>query len=195
LEGQNQANNLISPQFSDVAELLHTYQAWLHRLYPRVKFVDGLAMVEKLGHKKDVQRLRCAWIDEGKPKTDRGPDSDHENLSATAGPGTETDPSARQFNITPDVASPPKGDMEAGHDPDHPSLIGHGGPDSEAPQGALEDEDDLDQLLAEEPQDKAAPRRNQSNSTTLSSGGAAPEEDDFDDEEEIIRAMECDDDF
>jgi hypothetical protein len=150
-------------------------------------------MVEKLGHKKDVQRLRCAWIDEGKPKTDQGPDPDHENLSAAASPGTETDPSARQFNITPDVASPPKG--EAGQDPDHPSLIGHGGPDSEAPQGALEDEDDLDQLLAEEPQDKAALSRNQSNSTTHSTGGAAPEEVDFEDEEEIMRGMEFDDDF
>jgi hypothetical protein len=145
-------------------------------------------MVEKLGHKKDIQRLRCAWIDEGKPKTDQGPDPDHENLSATASPGTETDPSARQFNLTPDVASPPKG--EAGHDPDHPNLISHGGPGSEAPQGALEDEDDLDQLLAEEPQATAGPSRNQSNST---SGGAAPEENDFDDEEEVMRGMEFDD--
>jgi replication fork protection complex subunit Csm3/Swi3 len=188
LEGQSQADNLISPQFSDVAELLHKYQAWLHRLYPRVKFVDGLAMVEKLGHKKDVQKLRCAWIDEGRPKTDQGPDPDRENLSATASPGTETDPSARQFNLTPDVASPPKG--EAGQDPDHPSSIGHGGPDSEAPQGALEEEDDLDQLLAEEPHPQAGPGRNQSNSTTQATGGAAPEDDDFGDEEEVMRAMD-----
>jgi replication fork protection complex subunit Csm3/Swi3 len=168
--------------------LLHTYQAWLHRLYPRVKFVDGLAMVEKLGHKKEVQKLRCGWIDEGKPKKDQGPDPDHENLSATASPGTETDPSARQFNLTPEVASPPKG--EAGQDPDHTSFIGHGTAGSEAPQGALEEDDLLDQLLAE-PQPNAAPGRNQ---FTPQGIGAEPDAD-FGEEEDIMRSMELDDDF
>jgi len=44
------------------------YQLWLDELYPRAKFMDGLAIIEKLGHKKKLQIFRRSWIDEGKPK-------------------------------------------------------------------------------------------------------------------------------
>ena len=145
-------------------------------------------MVEALGHRKAIRKLRCGWIDEGKPKKEQGHDSDHENLSATASPGMETDPSARQFNLTPDVASPPN--SEAGHDPDQPNFIGHGVADSEVQQGTLE-QDVLDQLLAEEPQANAGQIRNSSNSLEqLSADVLAQEEKDFGEEEEIMRQME-----
>jgi replication fork protection complex subunit Csm3/Swi3 len=41
---------------------------WLDDLFPRAKFVDGLAMIERLGHSKRLQTMRRAWIDEEKPK-------------------------------------------------------------------------------------------------------------------------------
>ncbi|PYI24235.1 Swi3-domain-containing protein [Aspergillus japonicus CBS 114.51] len=55
-------------EFSDVARLLNFYQLWLDDLYPRAKFADGLAMIEKLGHSKRLQTMRREWIDEEKPK-------------------------------------------------------------------------------------------------------------------------------
>ena len=40
------------------------YQLWLDDLYPRAKFADGLAMIEKLGHTKRIQTMRRHWISE-----------------------------------------------------------------------------------------------------------------------------------
>ena len=44
------------------------YQLWLDDLYPRAKFIDGLAIIEKLGHTKRLQTMRKEWINEGKPQ-------------------------------------------------------------------------------------------------------------------------------
>ncbi|KGM92628.1 uncharacterized protein PADG_11078 [Paracoccidioides brasiliensis Pb18] len=49
--------------------LLNFYQLWLDNLYPRAKFADGLAIIEKLGHSKRIQIMRKEWINEGKPKS------------------------------------------------------------------------------------------------------------------------------
>ncbi|KAL8790465.1 MAG: hypothetical protein Q9213_000617 [Squamulea squamosa] len=54
-------------EYRDLARLLNIYQLWLDDLYPRAKFADGLAMIEKLGHKKRIQIMRREWIHEGKP--------------------------------------------------------------------------------------------------------------------------------
>ncbi|KAL8882037.1 MAG: hypothetical protein Q9198_000891, partial [Flavoplaca austrocitrina] len=54
--------------YRDLARLLNVYQLWLDDLYPRAKFADGLAMIEKLGHKKRIQIMRREWIQEGKPR-------------------------------------------------------------------------------------------------------------------------------
>ena len=51
-----------------MARLLNLYQLWLDDLYPRAKFVDGLAMIEKLGHTKRMQTMRKEWINEGRPR-------------------------------------------------------------------------------------------------------------------------------
>jgi len=48
--------------------MLRMYQLWLDDLYPRAKFSDGLRIIEKLGHTKEMQMLRKQWIDESKPK-------------------------------------------------------------------------------------------------------------------------------
>lgn len=55
-------------QFSDAARLLTLYQLWLDDLFPRAKFADGLAIIEKLGHSKRIQTMRREWIEEEKPK-------------------------------------------------------------------------------------------------------------------------------
>ncbi|KAE8384644.1 replication fork protection component Swi3-domain-containing protein [Aspergillus alliaceus] len=54
-------------EFSDVARLLNFYQLWLDDLFPRAKFADGLAIIEKLGHHKRLQIMRREWIEEEKP--------------------------------------------------------------------------------------------------------------------------------
>ncbi|MCJ1414136.1 chromosome segregation in meiosis- protein [Xylographa parallela] len=58
-------------EYADVARLLDLYQLWLDDLYPRAKFADGLAMIEKLGHTKRLQTMRREWIKEGKPAETR----------------------------------------------------------------------------------------------------------------------------
>jgi replication fork protection complex subunit Csm3/Swi3 len=55
-------------QYSDAARLLSFYQLWLDDLFPKAKFLDAAAMVEKLGHKKRMHMMRMGWINEGKPK-------------------------------------------------------------------------------------------------------------------------------
>lgn len=44
------------------------YQLWLDDLYPRAKFADGLAIIEKLGHTRRMQTMRREWINEAKSK-------------------------------------------------------------------------------------------------------------------------------
>ncbi|ESZ95167.1 hypothetical protein SBOR_4467 [Sclerotinia borealis F-4128] len=62
-------------EYSDAARLLAFYQLWLDDLFPKAKFRDALAMVEKLGHKRMIQSARMDWIDEGKPKSSVHEDS------------------------------------------------------------------------------------------------------------------------
>ncbi|KAK0840921.1 chromosome segregation in meiosis-related protein [Friedmanniomyces endolithicus] len=54
-------------EFSDMGRLLHMYQLWLDDLYPKAKFRDGLAMVEKVGHGKRMAVMRRGWMDGSKP--------------------------------------------------------------------------------------------------------------------------------
>ena len=51
-----------------MVRLLNTYQLWLDDLFPKAKFADGLAIIEKLGHTKRMQTMRREWIHEGKPR-------------------------------------------------------------------------------------------------------------------------------
>ena len=59
-------------EFSDVGRMLEMYQIWLNNLYPKNKFLDAAATVERLGHKGRVVVARKGWIDAGKyPKEGR----------------------------------------------------------------------------------------------------------------------------
>jgi replication fork protection complex subunit TIPIN/Csm3/Swi3 len=189
---RDQALLTINLQFSDIAWLLGTYQVWLHELFPRAKFADALAMVEKLGHTKRMQILRSGWIDESKPNPAQENDSDHENISATSHPGREINPSPQQSNLTPDVIStlaateilPAENEVDSDtrangqQDTDDITFVG------------VPDDDELDQLLAEEPLQNAIPSRNSSTSAALlNAGGSRADGEEFADEEEIMRSL------
>ncbi|KAJ4386085.1 chromosome segregation in meiosis- protein [Gnomoniopsis smithogilvyi] len=66
-------------EWGDASRLLSFYQDWLDDLFPKAKFIDALAMVEKAGHNKNLQKMRAEWINEGRPKTaiiDEGGDAE-----------------------------------------------------------------------------------------------------------------------
>ncbi|PNS17112.1 hypothetical protein CAC42_7166 [Sphaceloma murrayae] len=118
-------------EFADVAKLLSMYQLWLDDLYPRAKFADGLAMVEKLGHKKRIQMMRKEWIDEGRPKpaepNDEEEAADEEHLEGAGG-------------VESEAAQPVGSSASLGGQQATTLVIGEGEPDM----------DELDALLAEQ---------------------------------------------
>ncbi|KAL9604377.1 MAG: hypothetical protein Q9219_000565 [cf. Caloplaca sp. 3 TL-2023] len=102
-----------SDPYSDLASLLNVYQFWLDDLYPRAKFADGLAIIEKLGHSKKIQTMRHEWIHERRLRETSGVmNAPHESTRAT-----RTD---EKLGRTSDAA----GDAEITKDPNtrHSSL-------------------------------------------------------------------------
>jgi replication fork protection complex subunit Csm3/Swi3 len=178
----------INLQFSDVAWLLGTYQVWLHELYPRAKFADGLAMIEKLGHTKRMQSLRSGWIDESKPNMAQDDDSDHGNISDTIYPGLEVSPSSRQASVGKDVTESLTAENEVSM-----NAGTNGEQAADTTPGALDD-DELDQLLAEEFELAASdPGRNSSISAgLLNANSHAGDRDEFADEDEVMRDLDFD---
>lgn len=81
-----------------MARLLNTYQLWLDALYPRAKFADGLAIIEKLGHTKKMQSLRRDWINESKVQFTKIETTDHGQKAA---PAEERESELRQSPSTP----------------------------------------------------------------------------------------------
>lgn len=75
-------------EFSDAARLLTFYQFWLDDLFPKAKFLDALAMVEKAGHKRVLASQRLKWIDEFKPKSSVVLDEEEEEEDIAAAAGT-----------------------------------------------------------------------------------------------------------
>jgi replication fork protection complex subunit Csm3/Swi3 len=144
------ANLIIySTQFSDVAQLLRTYQLWLDDLYPRAKFADGLAIIEKLGHSKRMQIMRKAWIDESKPKASvEEEDAELESLPLTVNPGSELD--INQFPY-PNGSLPDSGlpEDDLFYMPRTNGLRPSGSSPLDEIRGAPDD-DELDALLAED---------------------------------------------
>lgn len=83
------------------------YQLWLDDLFPKARFLDALAQVEKLGHKKQIQTMRLSWINESKTdylstnngSRDKNPASHHEISETTITRPFEDDLSINQKNI------------------------------------------------------------------------------------------------
>ena len=147
-----------------MARLLNVYQLWLDDLYPRAKFADGLAMIEKVGHTKRMQTMRKEWINEGKPK-----DKYDDYEPATKVP-ERNEPSAGSVQHTPSDGNPAlRTQTPAVHDWSNDDLFGVPKESSKAKKGPSENatadslflsdneggndaplEDDLDALLAED---------------------------------------------
>jgi replication fork protection complex subunit Csm3/Swi3 len=155
--------------------MLNMYQLWLDDLYPRAKFADALAIIEKVGHTKRMQVDRKAWIDEGKPRRTTE-DDDDDDLDAAV---PDTTPIEDERNtIEGTRASTGSAEIPSNSDMVHRTH--------EQTHSAIEDpdEDELDALLAESAETNVAV------STKLPSRTVPTQDDPFADEMEAMEGME-----
>ncbi|KAJ5180761.1 hypothetical protein N7492_003971 [Penicillium capsulatum] len=144
-------------EFSDAARLLNFYQLWLDDLFPRAKFADGLAMIEKLGHTKRIQTMRREWIDEEKRKVFDGIDA-AQDIPETRDLPTRI--SSEQNGTVPkksdDTSAPQQAQDGLGSADDLfiPAPAGASQPLVSHPEP---DDDDLEDLLREQDEAEAAP--------------------------------------
>lgn len=117
--------------------MLNMYQFWLDELYPRAKFADGLAMIEKLGHSKRVQMMRKEWIDEGKPRHNAREDEDEVEVIGA-------DESVQRVD---DPMQGVQGEIIQRAEEEAPLDVTHSARGPSAPQEEPDD-DELDALLA-----------------------------------------------
>lgn len=160
-------------QYGDIARMLNMYQLWLDDLYPRAKFADALAIVEKVGHTKRMQIMRKDWIDEGKPRRAMEPDSDEDDAAAQE--------SAVQQSIEnmDGIQSGVDNGSEQQNDSGHPVADATGHSVDEEP-----DEDELDALLAQSEQPSATLTK------TLPTRPVPTQDDPFADEMEAMADMD-----
>ncbi|KAL8917921.1 MAG: hypothetical protein Q9208_007664 [Pyrenodesmia sp. 3 TL-2023] len=191
-------------EYSDLASLLNIYQFWLDELYPRAKFADGLAMIEKLGHSKRIQVMRREWIIEGKPRERYGDIDPQDDRRATKASDVEnTVVTTNQDHALVDSQLRPSSD------PTDEDL--HGGTPLSQQQNTDEDsatittgidrvplndgaseipEDDLDALLAESVPDDHKSYPIESSPSNRQKSTSADKIDDFDAEEEAMAEMD-----
>lgn len=193
--------------------MLAFYQLWLDDLYPKAQFLDALAMVEKMGHKKKIITERMNWINEGKPK------SVHQDSlfdEPVLPPREYTDAEARtriapvfqslvsQRPKTPDLfgdddeddiygATPKRATQpRAGGSSNTDSVYGGAQASLFGPARVVDDgppEDDLDALMAESEALLAGTENPQPSDPK---NGSTAQEDDFDDDMEAMAEMEMD---
>ncbi|KAK4993607.1 chromosome segregation in meiosis-related protein [Elasticomyces elasticus] len=135
-------------EFSDMSRLLNVYQLWLDDLYPRAKFSDALAMVEKLGHTKRMQTMRREWINEAKPKLSVDVDenggaavNDSANSETVVAQGEE--PQDREMTSTAQAET-------LTSEPIHQDATNREPSNRVAGMAEAPEEDELDALLAED---------------------------------------------
>ncbi|KAL8790552.1 MAG: hypothetical protein Q9195_006296 [Heterodermia aff. obscurata] len=193
-------------EYSDAARLLQFYQLWLDELYPRAKFADGLAMIEKEGHKKRLQTMRREWINEGKPHINRHEDRDEDAQSPGANritdendigestlpsrtARTETPPPVEDadddlYSATPQAILEERRRKRSAAAEESLFISGDEGGAADPPS-----EDELDALLAENSLQDLGP-------SAVNAERPRPEnkqklvEDNFDDEEEAMAGMD-----
>jgi replication fork protection complex subunit Csm3/Swi3 len=155
--------------------MLNMYQLWLDDLYPRAKFADALAIIEKVGHTKRMQMMRKEWIDAGKPRrtTEREDDDADETV---------------QDRASAEHTAEMEGSEQDGDPlPQEPVGEGEGRARDQTPPGPANDDpddDELDALLAESAQLDNSPTK------TLPTRIHTTEEDPFADEMEAMADME-----
>ena len=202
-------------QYSDAARLLAFYQLWLDDLFPKARFLDALAMVEKAGHKRQLQTMRMEWINEGRPKSSVREDSIFDEQSLPPKEGDEREKAAPAIapifekTVTGRESTPgPEGHTEMVIDelydatPRAPrrdqnpadsqdSLFGgrNNEPGLGNSMGGNEDphEDDLDALLAEEDMMREAP--NMGLVSTANKQPTSHDDDAFEDDMEAMAEM------
>ncbi|KAL4869318.1 replication fork protection component Swi3-domain-containing protein [Aspergillus spectabilis] len=181
-------------EFSDLARLLNFYQLWLDDLFPRAKFADGLAMIERLGHSKRLQTMRREWIDEKKLKSTEDEASDplptsigNANVTSNGTLAADTHQS-----ISNDIPRSP-GRLD---DMDEDLFIPDNNPhrsanEDHAPQDDHEFDDEFDELDALLREHKE-PDVGKTITVTVGGGGARLEDDDFDELDALLREHEDD---
>ncbi|KAH7308682.1 replication fork protection component Swi3-domain-containing protein [Stachybotrys elegans] len=138
-------------EFSDASRLLTFYQLWLDDLFPKAKFLDALAMVEKAGHKKRLVVARNEWINEGKPKHSTADDDDENDDEYTAArdpPTAQNDASAATDRPRPTTPSNDVPDDDDLYDAT-PRPPARPAPPSRPDDDDIPDDDELDALMAE----------------------------------------------
>ncbi|KAI5199176.1 hypothetical protein AUEXF2481DRAFT_42575 [Aureobasidium subglaciale EXF-2481] len=202
-------------EFSDMARLLNTYQLWLDDLFPKAKFMDGVSMIEKLGHKKRMQMMRKEWIQESKPKPSRDEEEDdfvvpNEDAAVESNNGPTAEESASNNNSRQEAQSNaraqggnrqnPFGEEEPDEDELDALLAeGENAPATTSKQHNTQpaeeqepDEDEMDALMAEDALNDSAPRSlfgGPVSSNTTKTAAQQPH-DEFDDDEEAMAGMD-----
>ncbi|KAI9745086.1 MAG: chromosome segregation in meiosis- protein [Claussenomyces sp. TS43310] len=187
-------------EYSDAARLLSLYQLWLDDLFPKARFLDALAMVEKEGHKKRMQLIRMQWINEGQPqdireesppggeKMQEGNNDNQEQPTLRLAPIFETTSTERpktpaanvtmQDNIYDATPRAAIASSENRNNTEIISIFGAGNKDDEP--------DDLDALLAEAETDAGG----SGNGVTSGARQAVAREPEFEDEMEAMAGIE-----
>ncbi|KAL4888527.1 replication fork protection component Swi3-domain-containing protein [Aspergillus ambiguus] len=140
-------------EFSDAARLLNFYQLWLDDLFPRAKFMDGLAMIEKLGHSKRIQTMRKEWIDEEKPRASSQDDEQPQRIEDIAVGENNDDGLRSPADLRPEHAT--NSAPQRNDDSNDLFISDEGNPEYVVDRGDALEEDDLEALLRE--QDEAMP--------------------------------------
>ena len=181
--------------------MLNLYQLWLDDLYPRAKFADGLAIIEKLGHKKRMQIMRKEWINESKPKNTIedaliSDTKDAAGVSGTSNPNEASlaiDGGRRPHTPTPNLTDDDDLYSATPRKPNDLLQQGPAGNDSlfvsDDESGNHPGDDDLDQLLAEDSIEhrNARPMKE---SRHNNEGQDETRDDKFDDEMEAMADMD-----
>ncbi|OAA47971.1 replication fork protection component Swi3 [Cordyceps fumosorosea ARSEF 2679] len=188
-------------EFSDMTRLLSFYQRWLDDLYPKARFLDALAMVEKAGHKKRLVDARKAWREENDPNRQENKEDDPfdlEDRPDTTAVSLPQRPSASRLIQGLDGDQPPRPRTPTPRDhPDDfdeedlydvtPRAARGRRPGLTAMQPDAPDNDDLDALMAEaEGHDSRPPAAR----TTTTVQRRLREEGDGDDLDDLIAEAE-----
>ncbi|KAL9594568.1 MAG: hypothetical protein Q9179_005336 [Wetmoreana sp. 5 TL-2023] len=176
---------------------------WLDDLYPRAKFADGLAMIEKLGHTKRMQTMRREWINEGKPRekyndaavpqqTQEAPAAGKERREQQSAASDYKTPAASDIHQSPAFSDEvlysgqPQDRLQRQPSPDATDTLFL--PDDDGDDQPAED--DLDALLAEADVDNQKNSNITSNQSSRQKHGSSARRDSFDDEMEAMAEME-----
>ncbi|KAF1947735.1 Swi3-domain-containing protein [Clathrospora elynae] len=166
-------------EYGDIARMLNVYQLWLDDLYPRAKFADALAIIEKVGHTKRMQMMRKDWINEGKPR--RTTEHDDEEIDYVIRDKAPAHPTAKEMDGVETSAD----DEESGRPAETQEPVRSQADDATVPTAGNDpDEDELDALLAEDAQSSTTAAK------TLPSRTVTTQEDDFADEMEAMADMD-----